>query len=86
MTSAIQTIEKQMKQWTVQVEPETPYDLSATKKVKDDEPGVVSVRAISPEAELSIDVIMKQPEASSNDILSGKRASGTEISSEPKRQ
>ena len=85
-TSAIQTTEKQMKQWTVQVEPETPYNLSATKKVKDDEPGVVSVRAISPEAELSTDVITKQPEASGNDILSGKRASGTEISSEPKRQ
>ena len=85
-TSAIQTTEKQIKQWAVQVEPETPYDLSATKKVKDDEPGVVSVCAISPEAKFSTDVITKQPEASGDDILSGKQASGTEISSEPKRQ
>ena len=70
--SKIQTTEKEMKQWAVQVEPETPYDLSATKTVKDDEPGVVSVQAMSPEAEFSTDVITKQPEASSDDILSGK--------------
>ena len=84
-TSEIQTTKKEMKQWAVQVEPETPYNLSSTKTVKDDEPGVVSVWAMSPEAEFSTDVITKQPEATSDDILSGKQASGTEISSEPKR-
>ena len=80
-TSQIETTVRDLKQWEIDNQPQTPYDFNA----QEDEPGIVDKRPISPEAGFR-NVVLTQPKKSGDDIFTRKRPNEDHIESANKRQ